>query len=199
MDIEKMKFDELNEMVTFSRGNSKIGEFTSNISLSPKGVCRKMPCYKKCYAVSYYRWRKEVRASWDKNYKLALNDPELYFRIINRQLQISLPAYFRWHVGGELLSKTYLLEVVKLAERNKQTKFLLYSKRYRLLSYLSYIPNNLSVIMSIWTGLKYPKLPFRKAFTVTDPSQYDGVRCTNYCPDCHACWDAGRDIIFDLR
>jgi len=199
--IEQMKYKELNRIVSYSPGNRKIGEFTPSVSLAPTGICRAMPCFKKCYAVSMYRYQRDTKNAWDRNLKIALEAPETYFRVISRLLEISLPVYFRWHVAGELPSSSYLAEVIRLAERHHRTKFLMFTKRYDLLSSLGRTPDNLVIIMSVWPGLAFPALRFRKAFAVTDSTSSNGVKCPGYCPDCgFACWEEDdRDVVFDLR
>ena len=160
--------------------------------------CRNMPCFHKCYANRLLRRFPDIKKAWEKNIHFFKKEPKNYFKVINRFLTIAVPRYFRWHVGGELPSREYLQGVINIAEKHKKCRFLLYTKRYDLLLNLTNTPENLSIIMSIWPGLDYPNLPFRKAF-ISHRDKIYGFKCVKYCPDCKwMCWNGKDDISFDL-
>lgn len=54
--------------VTIQRGNSKMGN-VMHINLPPPMTCKGRPCLTDgCYAMKFYRLRKEVKKSWDGNW-----------------------------------------------------------------------------------------------------------------------------------
>lgn len=190
-----------------SEKNSKMGK-VPNISLPPGITCRKnAPCFKDCYANKrcYLRWP-NVKKAWRENYDDYLRrGPDVYFDEINCWLNDHSPGYFRWHVGGDIPDWSYFLGILSLANKFPGTQFMMFTKRWDLFPRVfPEIPENLSVILSMWPGLQNPRrIQLSRAWLSHDkriPEYY--FKCTGKCDECYKCWDIirhGYDVVFDLH
>ena len=200
------------EIVSISKGNSKLGAKISNISLTPVLSCVSgVPCAKKeCYALKSYRQYPNVRNAWDKNLRIFLSDPATYFEQINVHLQSKTSLFFRWHVGGDIPNIRYLLGMVELSAKNPQTQFLAFTKNYGILANFDKpdLPKNLSVVVSAWPKYSIPKYIRDQGYkiawyddgTETRYSKKFSTVCSGKCDDCLECWDSKssrmkRDVI----
>jgi hypothetical protein len=194
------------DCVKLSRGNDKIGNIT-NLSLLPIVTCDKsMPCAKckQCYAWRF-SCRPSVHEAWKHNTILAENNVDKFFESIYYQMQVNIPRYFRWHVGGDCPSKEYVKGVVELAEMIPETNFLIFSKRYEWWSKVLESrpqPTNLSVILSAWVGVKLHnplQLPVAWVYNPHDPDfriPTSADNCPGNCRECHHCWNEKQDVLF---
>jgi hypothetical protein len=192
--------------VHISEGNSKIDK-TPNISLPPKSVCAKMPCFRICYARSSYEMYPNVRTRWDENLEFYLADPKGYFEAITSWIKTSNRLYFRWHVGGEIVDDQYFEGMKQVAKACKEVKFLVFTKRYHL--HTQTWPKNLKVIFSSYPSLKIPAEIIEKhpvawmqdgTETRIDEIGKKPVACPGHCSDCRLCWKINKkDVIFQLH
>lgn len=173
--------------------------YIPSVSIIPSEFCKSMPCYHEgCYAVALCNRYPNTKNAWQRNWDLYLNSSDIFFSAIDRFLEIAAPRYFRWHVGGEIPDKEYLKNVLRLADKHRTCRFLLYTKQYNLLYGINNIPANIEILMSIWNGLNYPSdLNFRKASTGIEVE--NAIHCAGYCPDCRACWNSKKNILFDFE
>ena len=181
-----------NEIV-ISKGNSKIGKIP-NISLPPGVPCGPgAKCYSEgCYAKNSYRMYPNVRKAWDGNWGSYKFNPWNYFVKISNWIAKYQPHLFRWHVGGDIPSQTYLDYMVMVAQCWPDTQFLAFTKRYEF-DY-SDLPENLNIILSVWPSMPKPKNLYSlgMAFLEEDP-RWDRngyyLRCPGNCGNCgNLCW-----------
>jgi len=194
--------------VTISLGNSKIGR-TPNISLPPILSCpKRLPCYRDCYANGFYRRYKSVRQAWHNNWRAWLTDPKGFEFAVYCFLREQRPAYFRWHVGGDIPSMAYANMMFRLARQFPLTSFLAYTKRkWRLRRGR---PENLTIIRSVWDAYSdHAGLDNREdrwAYSCSEeqalvigatacPASVDKDRT---CENCRLCWRGTGDVVFLL-
>ena len=141
-------------MVKISQGNTKMGKIPS-VSLPPIKSCINCDsCARDCYALKAYRLYKNTRVAYDHNFDLARDDSAEYFNGIRSYLTKKKPSFFRWHVSGDIISQSYLNNMVKVALEYPEITFLAFTKHFRL-DYRK-VPNNLSIVFSMWPGMKKP-------------------------------------------
>lgn len=194
-----------------SPGNMKIGRIW-NISLPMGQTCPSgVPCLKTCYAIKAWKQYPNVRDAWKGNYAFFSSDAPGYFDDIIRQLERKRDVkVFRWHVGGDIPSMSYLEGMVHVARKLPCVRFFAYTKAYDLLEGVlnsgASLPANLTLIASAWPGWPMPDR-VAKAFPVayvrgagditipevakTCPGQCD--LCTNHC----ALMKPGDSVVFD--
>ncbi len=199
-------------MIHVSKGNHKIGN-TLNISLPPVLTCQpNVPCASKCYARKSYAMYPNVRSQWDENLAEYRKSPNGYFKQLWARLSQGrkAPAFFRWHVAGEIIDDTYFQGVLNTANYFADTKFLIYT-RYpfeRLLDGFKK-PENLSIVKSYWLGFDRPYDENYPGFMVIakdnstrfmDELSSSGrvkavLPCPGECATCRACWTADKDTL----
>ena len=191
--------------VAISTGNDKLG-MIPNVSLPPGKSCAGCEdvCYKGCYAKRPYRRYPVVRRAWDGNLEVAFADLGEYFRQIRESLEEKKMRFFRWHVGGDIISEEYFQGMVDMAVYFPEKNFLCFSKQYSIVNDYPYeIPTNLIIIFSAWPGyeMENPK-GFRVAWMQNGketriPEQH--IECPGSCEDCGMCWQInkiGMDVVF---
>jgi len=147
---------------------------------------------------------KTTRQSWDMNSHLAHTEPETYFSMIDQYLAKKEPTLFRWHVAGDILDQNYVDQMVELAQKYPQTKFLAFTKMHEL-DY-SAAPSNLSIVASRWPGDSLqPTTDLRQAWmqdgTETRVPE-NTLECSGSCSTCNACWDLkalNKDVLFNIH
>lgn len=175
--------------VHFSLGNSKTGAIPA-ISLSPCLSCLPdVPCRRDCYAQKAYRRYPLVRGAWVDNAVLARTKPLLYFRAIHTFLQQRHPAYFRWHVAGDIPSQLYLDCMKGVARDFPDTSFLCFTKHHSL--DFRHLPSNLHVVFSMWPGWgntrkRMPRAWMQDGTETRIPS--GAIKCQGNCESCTRCW-----------
>lgn len=137
--------------------------------------------------------------------------PARYFREIDAWLTFNYPRAFRWHIGGDIKSSSYLEGMVDIAEKHKDISFLAFTKMFNIINeYLDSgrsLPSNLKIIFSGWTGLDIPNphnLPSaHPLFADGSTSAKDGAKlCKGNCTECLSkkllCWSLkpGEEIVF---
>lgn len=178
----------ISKQIHIVEGNKKIGK-TPNISLTPIRSCINCEaCKDSCYAHYFYRRYKTARTAWNTNLRILQGNSESYFSQIRRYLLKKSPEYFRWHVSGDILDQSYLDNMKIIASDYFFTKFLVFTKNYSL-DFFD-IPENLSIVISVWPGVDIPDLDLPLAFI----NRKDENRAKNYivcnddCESCRVCW-----------
>jgi ferredoxin len=195
-------------LIKIADGNSKLGRIP-NISIVPGKDCGNCTaCVKGCYAVKFYRMYPSVRSAWTANSELAHGDREGYMRQIREYLTENRPAYFRWHVAGDILDQAYLEEMKLIAREYPKVRFLAFTKMH-MLEYKR-IPKNLAIVASMWPGLAIPANVRRLPKAWLDEGNEKGkvrdaripktaIPCPGRCDECGMCWalpQLGRDVVF---
>jgi hypothetical protein len=198
-DREKFAQDLGANHVFISTGNRKTGFAVPSVSLIPVADCGNCSvCSRLCYDLrnDMYPTVMNTRA---RNSAIARNDIDRYFREISQACRAF--RFFRWHVGGDMLSYEYFLYMIKVAEENSKTTFLAFTKCYsyvnRFVSEGGEIPSNFQVIFSDWPGAKMEN-PYN--FPTSSPVFADGstaapadaLDCPGNCSECavmgSGCW-----------
>lgn len=197
--------------VRISTGNTKMGGIPS-ISLLPVIDCGNCShCKKSCYDLRHDMIYKQGVNARSVNSLIYSTDSERYFREIDAWLTLYYPRAFRWHVGGDIKSAEYLANMVKIAEKHKNIKFLCFTKMFHVVNEyvnnVNDIPSNLKIVFSGWKGLDMPNPHnFPSAhplFPDGSTSAKDGAKlCTGNCTQCLSekklCWilKEGEEIVF---
>ena len=185
--------------VAFSYGNEKIGRVL-NVSLLPILTCGKncRVCKGICYDIKaclrFADIRGGVLAARAKNTALALYDEARYFEEIDRKMsRRKKNKFLRWHVGGDIPSLSYFIHMVELARKHPDFVCWTYTKQYYIVNEYcriygkESIPENLSVMFSVWDGLELDN-PYGFATfkcVLTGRSFTPGVhRCPGNCKVC---------------
>lgn len=201
--------------VNISIKSKKLGSIPT-INLLASASCRKnAPCAKGCYAKKGNFQRDNVIKPHLENYLLYNENAEGFFQEINKFLNsgIVIYKYFRYHMAGDIVDMKYLYEMIKLANANKQTKFLCFTKKYELVNlYLSVnktLPKNLIVVLSYWDNTFKVENPFnlpvayvdfkKKSRNVEIPN--NAKECNGDCTNCLKCWNLkkGESVKFEYH
>lgn len=194
-----------------SPGNHKLGQIP-NISLPPIKTCKgcETVCGPYCYANRFYRMYPDVRNAWDHNLEHAERDLTGYFEDIRLALtEKIIYKFFRWHVGGDIISPLYFYKMVVLAENLPEINFLVFTKQYDLINAArdeEVFAKNLQVVFSAWPGkeminphgFKVAWLQNGKETRIPESA----IECPGACDSCGMCWQLDkldRDVVFDLR
>ena len=189
--------------LTISKGNRKMGAIP-NLSLPPVLTCRTgVPCAGKCYANKAYRMYPTVRAAWDGNWELWQKDPCSFVSQLGAWLDKHKPEWFRFHVSGDIPDPAYWFNVHCVVGWFPKTRFMLFTKCFDY--HYQNIPENLSVVLSMWPGQPMPEhlnhLP--KAWCLPDDrAPAAALLCPGNCEACGACWSLGKrglDVAFNLH
>ena len=197
----------MSKQAKISKGNSKLPGIP-NISTTPcKGCNHDAPCKRGgCYAIKLCRIYKPAAGNWSHNLELASSDPAAYFASISAQLNKGMPpAWFRWHIAGDILDQSYLKGMVAIAKELPATWFLVFTKMHHL--DFRGLPNNLQVVFSMWPGWGNTRKRRSRAWLkdVKNPDPRipaDAVECPGLCTECGVCWSLsklGKDVVFDVH
>jgi hypothetical protein len=193
--------------ISYSKGNKKLKNI-HNISLPPIKTCIKASCNQYCYAMKAYRLHPNVKKSWDINLEICNFDQNDYFDQIYKNILKFKPAYFRFHVSGDIPNQNYLDEIAILAQKTPSTNYLVYTKKYQFDYSICYGIDNLTVIFSCCTGTKKPKQKkgVKGFYWVNDGIETripaDAIQCHGFCSDCLKCWNIdkqGTNHIFNNK
>lgn len=183
--------------VCVSTANSKLGTAIPNINLPPIVTCRPdAPCFKGCYALKGHFLFPGPKNAMQRNLDHYYENPELYFDTIS-----VLTAGFkfcRWHSAGDIVDSNYFLGMIKVAKKNKDTKYLCFTKKFEIINdYLSSgkkIPKNLSIVFSNWDTFQCDN-PYHLPTTWVYAKDFanelipeNSIPCTGECWRCQACW-----------
>ena len=143
-----------------SRGNRKIGR-VFNFSTAPVITCRNCSkCKKLCYDIKAVLMYTAVRIARAENTAMMKKDQRATFRQIDEFISRKHKRkFFRWHVSGEITSKSYFAEMVEIAKKHPDWRFWTYTKVYWIVNQYcdeygrDAIPENLTVMFSVWNGV----------------------------------------------
>ena len=139
--------------------------------------------------------------AWENNLLLARLVRPVYFGAIDTFLSKREPRWFRWHVAGDIPDTDYVNWMHSIADIHRNTKFLVFTKRY-LYAGLAHLPENVSVVLSAWPHYTLYRGDFPVAW-LDDPDDsdpripHDALECAGNCASCGMCWhlkDIGRDV-----
>ena len=189
-------------ILKISAGNTKTGKIPA-VSLPPIkscGNCRY--CRNKCYALKSYRMYPAVKNAWDSNYDLWKTSPMDYYLQLHEYLNKYKPGFFRYHVSGDIPDQLYLDMIKTLARDHKDTKFLVFTKMFDF-DYRN-IPGNLSVVFSLFPGMKKPRKSFPTATAINkgDAIPENSLDCPGNCETCGMCWnlkETGKNVYFHMH
>ena len=181
-----------------SKGNSKLGAIP-NVSLTPIRSCANCSaCRRDCYALKAYRQHPATKRAWDHNFQEATHARGDYFRAIGAWLHKARPAFFRWHVSGDILDQEYLDYMIEVALDLPGTVFLAFTKRGDL-EYSS-APGNLRIRFSQWPGMPELRAPGILGAWMQDGTETripaSAIKCPGSCENCRACWNSKKDVYF---
>lgn len=185
-----------------SAGNMKIGS-TPNVSLPPVITCGKncANCIHDCYDIKACMQYANVRNARARNYSILLRNYELYWEQLRAKLARMRTKYFRFHVGGDIISARYIADMVKTAEMFPHIRFWTYSKQMEYVN--EYIdthggklreafPANFTVMCSVWAGKPVNNPYGLPVFYVYEHGQ-KAPRGMFKCPsNCKWCMEHGR-------
>ena len=183
------------EIVSISKGNSKMGAIPS-VSLPACITCNpNAPCFKLCYAAKITRLYKTVKTAYENNLNILKENPALYWEQVKQGAQMA--RYFRFHVSGDIPNLEYFNNMVQLARELPNTNFLAFTKQYYIVNQFlnngGTIPENLKVIFSNWGAWKCEnphKLPECEIILKGSEPAPNWKICGGNCTEC-ACRDIG--------
>ena len=201
-------------VVSISYGNKKMGAVPS-VSLLPYITCPaacKGTCDGKCYAGKLCSIYKQVMAAYAKNLAIYRVNKKTYFDQIS--MVSGLHRFFRWHVSGDIVDRDYFSGMVRVALENHGTKYLAFTKRYKVVNDWirdnGKLPKNLVILFSGWDNLKPDNphnLPETTVFGTAAQNEPDPSWniCGGNCSECICrgcgCWKAekGETIAFHIH
>lgn len=143
-------------MFKITKGNSKLGSIPA-INLPAVTTCRAdAPCKKGCYANRGTFLYKQVKACYEENLRMFLEEPEQAEQDILSQI----PHYgmIRWTASGDIVNEEFFEMMIRIAKTAKGVKFLAFTKKYEIVNnYIANggkIPSNLKIVFSGWLGLE---------------------------------------------
>lgn len=192
--------------------NMKMGKVPSSSLIPVKDCTNCKACNKECYAMKAWRLYPTVRKAWGENSKLLRSNPYAWEQGHISWITKHKPKYFRFNVGGDIISKTHYFHLLRICEACPDTKFLIFTKSFKYIH--ANIPNNLTLVLSLFPRMKVPKklehLPRAYAYkSAKDYAQGTGdmrfaraVECLGGCDTCGICWDIqnmGKDVKFEMH
>ena len=183
-----------------SNGNSKLGTI-ANISLAPGKTCSAEACKTclngGCYAMKSYRMYKNVRAAWDANTQLAVEDLATMEADLHKYFaSMNAPRFFRIHVGGDFVSREYAEMWARVATAAPATNFLAFTKQWDNIRGVEF-PDNVSIVLSAWPGTTIPE-DLRKLYSVAwlddgaEEIPENALECPGNCQTCGVCWSLAK-------
>jgi hypothetical protein len=117
------------------------------------------------------------------------------------------PDIFRWHVGGDIPDADYFQLMVNIARLIPETKFLAFTKQYKIVNkYLDHakkLPDNLTIVFSSWLLLEMKNRHNLPVAWLDDGHDKripdDAIECAGNCETCGLCWNLpsiGKDVKF---
>lgn len=191
------------ELVHISTTNTKLGTSIPTVNLPPILTCRSdAPCKKDCYACKGRFHFPSVIKSLQNNLNTFLNDPAVFFGVIDLHLQAVPYKYFRWFSAGDIVNERFFDGMVEIAIKHPDTKFLCFTKRYeivnRYLDVTDELPANLIVVFSNWGDFRCEN-PYNLPTSWVELKKVeceipeDARVCNGYCGTCVntgcSCWD----------
>lgn len=186
-------------VVTFS--NSKLGGAIPQINLPAGITCRcDAPCLKGCYALKGNFVFANVRKSHIDNLDLYNKNPDEYFKQVQEKTKFS--TYARYFSSGDIPDYNYLHGVINVCKINKNTKYLLFTKKghyiNRYIKEGGKIPNNLRIIFSSWYDWTQDNPYNFPVSNILQDGDNKGFICPGKCNECLKCWHLkkGQQVLF---
>lgn len=207
--------DVKNAHVKLSYDNRKTTALVPSVSLIPVADCNNCSvCSRGCYDVRNVCYLPSVQKSRANNSAILHDDMERYFHEILEAVKFL--RFFRWHIGGDIVSFWYWEHMVDIARRVPTCDFLVFTKMFDIVNNWldrgNEIPKNLHVIFSGWRGDRNVN---RHNLPVSSPVWPDGqqscmvtdhpIWCEGDCSACAeingGCWGAkaGDCILFEAH
>lgn len=147
-------------------------------------------------------WRQypATRAAWGGNTDVARSSVVEFMYSVAVYLGRKRPAFFRWHVAGDIPSQEYLEGMKDLARMFPKVRFLAFTKRHNL--NFRNTPKNLRFRFSFWPGwgnVKDARKVAGKVAFMQDGTEEraKGARvCPGSCASCKVCWGATEAVQF---
>lgn len=190
------------DQANVQQGNSKLGHIIKSVSLPPVLYCGNCKvCKNDCYDLRHDVTQPQCRIYRAANAALYEENPEAYWTSIARE--VNACRFFRYHIGGDIVNREYLANMVSIASDNPHCQFLAFTKMFDLVNeYVDAddgndIPDNLHIIFSAWPGLEmdnHNNMPIafpvfaegdEPEFMAQMPSWY--WHCGNDCTECALC------------
>lgn len=190
--------------ICISSGNRKVGN-VKNISLPPILTCPHCTkCMKECYDIKACMQYQNVMNARARNLYILRENFNLYWKQLREKLSHMRGKYFRFHVGGDMISAEYLAEMVKTARMFPKIRFWTYTKAHEIVNeYVrshggtreAAIPENLSVMFSVWEGMKTANPYGFGTFIVVNEGETPPVGVWHCTGDCGKCIKAARGCV----
>ena len=196
-------------------GNSKVSEFVAVVNMVAGFTCpADAACRNGCYALKGRYLFSNVNLPQWRNLYFFNNDPVGFFNQIEKELteadNLRPWRWFRWHESGDIVNYDYFCHMVDIARKFKNINFMCFTKKYSIVNQWidenGKLPNNLTVIFSIWgcygMGLNKHNLPCAYVAGVGNEELIPTTAqsCTGSCKDCgFKCWKLKKrqSVVFD--
>ena len=199
--------------ISISLTNAKLGSKIPSINLPAGKTCRgDAPCQKGCYAKKGNWLFPNVVKSLENNLNIFVEDKEEYFNQIVKWVNNDdvIYKFFRWHSSGDIVNYDYLLGMVKVAKKCKNTKFLCFTKKFWLVNHYlksNKLPKNLRIVFSAWDktfdvlnpyNLPVTYVNFKNKAKNTNIPEF-AIPCIGECSACKSCWSLkeGQSVVFN--
>lgn len=208
MDLAR-KYEQAEDLpeIAISKGNVKMGDVPS-VSLPPVATCPNCNgCAKQCYFIRNCCMYPHVLEAVARNLALVARAPLTYFNAVAKfcleTKSKKNPALkhdaFRWHVGGDIPDADYFELMVAVAEECPGTKFLAFTKNYKVVNEFldkgNELPSNLQVLFSAWPGVEMDNphnLPTSSPLFVDGKTAQTDGKTVHLCGgNCRKCFETG--------
>ena len=186
-------------VVTFS--NSKLGGAIPSINLPAGITCRPdAPCFGSCYALKGNFRFKTVRQAHIDNLEAYNQDHNRYFKEVLEKTKFS--TYARYFSSGDIPDSYYFRKMVETAKINKNTKYLVFTKKgYIVNNYITNsgkLPANLRIIFSYWYDWVQENPYNFPTSNLLQDGDSKGFVCPGKCAECLHCWHMkrGQKVLF---
>ena len=183
-----------------SKGNRKIG-MVHNFSMAPGITCANCSgCLNYCYDIKAVLQYRNVVTARAENTVLMKQYRGATFAAIDEYIsRQKVHKFFRWHVSGDILDVDYFDSMVRIARNHPDWIFWTYTKNYSAVnawldSAPEGMPDNLSVMFSVWNGMPCPNPHGLPTFTCIQEGMEpapDQWKCPGNCDAClrsgHGC------------
>lgn len=203
-----------NDELTMATGNRKLGPFICGLSMPNIITCRKdAPCAKGCYCNKGPQSFSNIKGTYLKNLRLYLRDPDNFFSQLDSWFKFHAYKFCRFFDSGDIPSADFFARLVKICNKNKGMKFLMYTKQYEIVNDFiaagGTIPKNFKIYFSTWDKEWHAKMPNPYNFPVAycdfankslNPQlPQKAIRCPGNkatCSTCKLCWTKDLPVIF---
>jgi hypothetical protein len=150
VDVKDIPLEDL--WMTMSKGNLKLSKKIKIFNLPAGRSCPAMDkCYKNCYAKKAERQYPAVRASRERNFRLAKENTQMLKGMILKDLKDG--DVVRIHESGDMFNQAYIDMWADIAKERPNVMFYTYTKTEHLFDFskLKSLPN-FNVVSSLIAG-----------------------------------------------